>query len=104
MFRGLKAPCHAPPCYWQSGQVPARAAVFVQSPPLLRRVSAELANLIPFAARFAMVRPSVNENSRLSCPDNRPSQSGRWDSNPRRPAWEADPKLPRKARESLVMI
>ena len=29
-----------------------------------------------------------NEKSRLSFPDNRLSKSGRWDSNPRRPAWE----------------
>jgi len=30
-----------------------------------------------------------NEKGRLSSADSRPSESGRWDSNPRRPAWEA---------------
>jgi integrase len=29
-----------------------------------------------------------NEKGRLSSRDNRPLESGRWDSNPRRPAWE----------------
>jgi integrase len=44
----------------------------------------------------------VNEKGRLSSPDSRPLESGRWDSNPRRPAWETFNLLGPKAYRSLV--
>jgi hypothetical protein len=43
----------------------------------------------------------VNEKGQLSTPDNRPSQSGRPDSNRRRPAWEIRMRINRKARKGF---
>jgi integrase len=53
-------------------------------------------------ATLAVTGCPVNEKGPLSSPDSGPLESGRWDSNPRRPAWEIRMKTSRKARKRLL--